>query len=155
VSLAREFVGSERADSLDFRLKNEYKLLNRAKEQPIFGWGDSGAARLVAGSTREKVVTDSTWIITVGNRGLFGLAAFLAALMMPTLRFLRRRPFSAWDAHSPWAAPAAVLAVALSLYLLDHMVNAMVNPVFALVAGGLAGAMDQPELERPSEELAP
>jgi hypothetical protein len=155
VSLAREFVGPERADSLDFRLKNEYKLLNRAKEQPIFGWGDSGAARLVEGNTRSKIVTDSTWIITVGNRGLFGLAAFLAALMTPVLRYLGRRPFSAWDAHSPWAAPAAVLAVALSLYLLDHMVNAMVNPVFALVAGGLAGAMDQPELERPVDGLAP
>ena len=33
----------------------------------------------------------------------------------------------------------AVYVFLFNLYLLDHMVNAMVNPVFALIAGGLAG----------------
>ena len=138
ISLSRDFAGQERAESLEFRLKNEYRLLSRAKEQPLFGWGDTGDARDVGGS--EKVVTDSTWIIALGNRGLFGLASFLAALMTPVLLFLRLRPFSAREPHNPWNAPAAVLAVILSLYLIDHMVNSMINPVFALVAGGLAGA---------------
>jgi hypothetical protein len=142
VPLARDYLGPDRAESLEYRLKNEYRLLNRAKEQPVFGWGDTGEARTVEGGDREKVVTDSTWIITIGNRGLFGCAAFLAALMTPVIRFLRRCRFSA--RQSPFDAPATVLAVILSLYLLDHMVNSMINPVFALVAGGLAGAAQCP-----------
>ncbi len=156
VALTREFGNSERAASLDFRLKNEYKLLDRAKEQPLFGWGDSGAARLVEDHSRAKIVTDSTWIIAVGNHGLFGLAAFLAALMTPVLRFLRYRPFAAWNDHGPWTAPPAVLAVVLSLYLLDHMVNSMVNPVFALVAGALAGGAayaSRPVVLVPAEDI--
>jgi hypothetical protein len=138
VDLAREYVSTDRAESLDFRFKNEYKLLNRAKEQPIFGWGDSGAARLVENSSREKIITDSSWIINVGNHGLFGLLAFLAALMTPVLRIWWFDPPRRW--LGPLDAPVAVLAVGQSLYLLDHMVNAMINPAFALVAGGLAGA---------------
>jgi hypothetical protein len=137
VALVRDW-SPERAQSLDFRFKNEYKLLHRAKEQPIFGWGDSGAARRIEGETQTKVVTDSLWIIALGNRGLFGLVALLAVLMTPVLLFLRANPPARW--LGPADAPAAVLAVAVSLYLLDHMVNAMVNPVFALVAGGLTGA---------------
>jgi hypothetical protein len=131
VNLAREFAGPERAESLDFRFSNEYKLLQRAKEQPLFGWGDSGAARVVENADREKVVTDSMWIIVVGNRGLVGLMSFLAALLTPVLLIY----FAPGDRY----APAAVLAVVLNLYLLDHMVNAMVNPVFAIVAGALTG----------------
>jgi hypothetical protein len=138
VALAEEYRGKERAESLAFRLKNEYKLLDRAKEQPLFGWGDTGEARVVDKAGREKVVTDSMWIITVGNRGLFGLTAFLAALLLPVLRSVWHNPPRRW--LGPDDAPTAVLAVALNLYLLDHMVNAMINPVFALVAGGLAGS---------------
>jgi hypothetical protein len=137
VALAQEYVNRERAESLEFRFKNEYKLVARARERPAFGWGDSGEARVVDGGST-KVVTDSMWIITAGTRGLFGLAAFLAVLMTPVVLFLRADPPRRWT--GPADAPAAVLAVALSLYLLDHMVNAMVNPAFTLIAGGLAGA---------------
>ncbi len=138
VALAEEFVGSDRAGSLDFRFQNEYKLVARARERPVFGWGDSGDARVIDSSGKDKVVTDSMWIIVAGSRGLFGLAAFLASLMTPVVLFLRADPPRRWT--GPAAAPAAALAVCLSIYLLDHMVNAMVNPAFTLVAGGLAGA---------------
>ena len=149
VKVTRDYGSAERAESLEFRFLNEYKLLNRAKEQPIFGWGDAGAARHVENASREKIVTDSMWIITVGNRGLFGLTAFLAALMTPVLRVWWFNPPRRW--LGPLDAPAAVLAVGLSLYLLDHMVNAMINPVFALVAGGLAGAAEW----LPAKDLGP
>jgi hypothetical protein len=32
------------------------------------------------------------------------------------------------------------MATVLILYMFDHVVNAMLNPVFMLAAGGLAGA---------------
>jgi hypothetical protein len=150
VELTREYGSEERAESLAYRLKNEYKLLDRAKEQAIFGWGDTGDARSVEQVGTEKVVTDSLWIITVGNRGLFGLVALIAALLTPVLLFLWYDPPRIWT--GPLDAPAAVLAVILCLYLLDHMVNAMINPVFALMAGGLTGAVrlyqSEPERQR-------
>jgi hypothetical protein len=36
-------------------------------------------------------------------------------------------------------APAASLAVMLLLYMVDNLLNAMTNPMFMLVAGGIAG----------------
>jgi hypothetical protein len=36
-------------------------------------------------------------------------------------------------------APAAVAAVAVTLHMIDNLMNAMLNPAFVLMAGGLAG----------------
>jgi len=38
-----------------------------------------------------------------------------------------------------------VLAIALVLYMLDCILNAMVNPIFALTSGGLSGLLMQQE----------
>ena len=48
------------------------------------------------------------------------------------------RPF--WNARRLALALGvfAALAVVLTLHMLDHLVNAMLNPVFMLAAGGLA-----------------
>jgi hypothetical protein len=59
-------------------------------------------------------------------------------LLLPVLLYRHRVP-PGWWAH-PLAAPGAVLAVLLPLYMIDCLMNAMLNPVFVLAIGGLAGA---------------
>lgn len=51
-------------------------------------------------------------------------------------QFCIRYPARLW--LHPMVAPAAALAVCLTLYMFDSVLNAMVNPIFMLAAGGLA-----------------
>jgi hypothetical protein len=145
-----EWIGTHldpgRAQSLDFRLKNETLLAEKALEQPVFGWGGWGRAHVHDDQDKDVSVTDGLWIIALGNRGFFGLINLYIALLLPSARLVwhHRR-----DLESPSAlAPAVVGALLLTLYVIDSLLNAQINPVFLLAAGGLAGLADckTPEL---------
>lgn len=127
----------DRISSLVFRLENEELLGQRARQRIMFGWGDSGTNRISIDGQKE-LVTDSLWILTFGVNGLVGLISLMASMLLPVVSFcLLRYPASTWSHRK--VAPAAVLAIALVLYMLDCILNAMVNPVFALISGGIAG----------------
>ena len=51
----------------------------------------------------------------------------------------------------PQVLPAAVLAIGLVLYVVDCLINGMVNPIYTLIAGGLAGLVERP-MVRPSQK---
>jgi hypothetical protein len=128
----------DRAASLVFRLENEAKLTAKARRQSLFGWGGWGRARIYDDYGNDISVTDSLWIIAFGNQGIVGLVSLMSALIFPVLGFVVLRcPAQTW--HHPQVLPAAVLAVALMMYTIDCLINAMVNPIYTLVAGGLAG----------------
>ena len=86
---------------------------------------------------RDMAVTDGQWIITFGQRGLIGLVALTMIILLPPVLVFRRFPARRWNVAA--LAPAVALSVILVLYMIDNLFNAMVNPVFVLVAGGLAG----------------
>jgi O-antigen ligase len=121
--------------------------MEKAKLQPLFGWG--GWDRSLVGDkdnivkTREgllvQVIPDGFWIVVFGMYGLFGLASITIAILMPLLLLIRRFPASSWE--TPGIAPVAVLAITLGLYMLDNLMNDMVNPLFTLAAGGVTGAL--------------
>jgi hypothetical protein len=53
-------------------------------------------------------------------------------------------PARTWS--NPKVAPAAALGVALTMYVFDCILNAMTNPIFALIAGGISSlALKAPE----------
>lgn len=137
VSFISRNLSEDRALSLDFRFKNENILAEKALRQPVFGWGGWGRARVYDEEGRDVSVTDGLWVIVFGQYGLLGLAAMTASILLPVARLLRLYPASRWG--SPEIAPAAALAVLLILYMVDNLLNAMINPIFMLAAGGLAG----------------
>ena len=134
VALAR-MIGSDRAESLKFRLDNEDILAAKAFEQPWFGWGSWGRNRVYDEWGRDISITDGLWIIKFGQHGFAGLISWLAVMTMPlglvTSRYLARQSTSAYF------APALSLAVLVTLYSIDCLVNAMINPVFMLAGGGV------------------
>ncbi|OWK34160.1 hypothetical protein [Fimbriiglobus ruber] len=125
----------ERAASFIFRLDNENLLLARAKQSPLLGWGGWGRNRVFDIDGKDITVTDGLWIIAFGERGVYGLIAMTGTLLVPAIRILVRFPARVWAA--PAFGPAAALAVSLVLYAVDGLLNAMINPVFMLIAGGL------------------
>ena len=137
----------DRIGSLQYRLDNEEILSEKARQRPIFGWGGWGRNRVFeynsAGELVDISTTDSLWIITYGQNGILGLVGIFATSLLPCLYFAWSKfPARFWFHHK--VAPAAALAVVVSLYMLDCTLNNQYNPVFMLVSGSLAGLIVQP-----------
>lgn len=147
--------GEERASSLKFRFDMEEILGDKARQRFLFGWGDSGGNRVYNDYGQDISVTDSLWIITFGTNGAVGLASLFSALLLPVIVFcLFRYPARTWS--NPKVAPAAVLGVALTMYVFDCVLNAMTNPIFAVIAGGISGlVLKAPESLKVKKTTAP
>ena len=130
--------GSERAQSLEYRYFNEAYLTERARQHWMFGWAGWDRQLVTFEWTDNKTVPDSLWIIVLGKFGLVGLISLLSAMLMPTILLLRKYPPWLW-AHEK-VAPLAVMSIVMALYMLDGLLNTMINPVYMLAAGGLLSA---------------
>lgn len=136
VALAESAAGVDRAQSLQTRFENEDMLTERALQRPLFGWAGWGRSRIYDQWGKDISITDGQWIIALGKHGLVGLISLTTAILLPAWLTLKRYPVRYW-AH-PRAAPAAAMAVLLVLFMVDNLLNAMMNPVYMLVAGALA-----------------
>ncbi|HAX76128.1 MAG TPA: hypothetical protein DCY88_09910 [Cyanobacteria bacterium UBA11372] len=139
--ISLRYTNEERTQSLTFRIDNEELLAKKARERIMFGWGGFGRNRVYApdwkGDIVDVSITDSLWIITFGINGLVGLVSLTLALLLPPASlFILRYPASTWS--HPKVAPAVVLAICLPLYELDCILNAMTNPIFAIISGALS-----------------
>ena len=132
---AANAVSGDRAASLDFRLRNEEILLNRAEERPLFGWGGYGRSRVIVVSERGQAsdvsVTDGTWVILLGGYGWVGYITYFGLLTYPMWHAFRLR------ARGLPAATVALVAMHL-LNLLDLIPNSSLRPITWLTAGALA-----------------
>lgn len=135
-------VPQERIQSLEFRFNNEEMLTDKARRKIVFGWGGWGRNRVYKYNWEGKLVdvsvTDSLWIISFGQNGLVGLTSVFSAFFLPAIAFIRRYPAYYW--FNPKIAPAAAIMVIMILYMVDSLFNAMINPIFILACGGIAGA---------------
>ncbi|MCW2368695.1 hypothetical protein [Sphingobium sp. B11D3D] len=145
-------LSAERADSFDFRLRNEELLLDRAEQRPLFGWGTFGRNRVIVvahwGGTLDVAVTDGTWIIVIGMLGWVGYVLFFGLLSYPFWRAFRLRRS---------AVPTASLAlVAVHMYnVLDLIPNSSIQPITWLVAGAIAGLRLDSGLRRGQRDAQP
>jgi O-antigen ligase len=133
-----ESIDQERALSLQSRISHEITLIDKALRRPFFGWGGwnrNRADNLAKGAMGNRSVTDSFWIIVFGQRGLVGLLSVGLVLLRPIALLARRLPVSGWSHHEN--APAVALAMVLLGFTIDCLVNAMVSPIYFLIAGSL------------------
>jgi hypothetical protein len=130
----------DRAGSIQFRIENEQRLVQKAMIRPWLGWGRFGRSFLYDEDGRSLgAIVDSLWIIALGITGITGLVAIGAVLALPPLAFLRSFPGRRWG--DPRLAPAAALAVGVLLWAVDDLLNAMIAPVFPAIAGALVSAV--------------
>jgi tetratricopeptide (TPR) repeat protein len=136
VHFATTYIDPERGASLEFRLKNEDILMEKALQRPLLGWGGWNRNRVTNKQGRDISVTDGYWIITMGTLGLIGLVAYTATFLVPSARLARGLPARRWA--EPPDAPAVTLAVGMTLYLIDGITNAYASQLFGLALGGFA-----------------
>jgi len=134
VPLARA-IDEGRAESLEGRIRNETLLIDRAFQRPMFGWGSDDSFRVRNARGDDIVTVDGMWIIALGHNGLAGLSAMIMTGLLPPLMLLVKLPARQWTAQAH--APAVVLALMLILYMIDCLLNAMINPIYMLFDGGL------------------
>ncbi len=137
VGLTDDTVGADRGQSLEFRLQNEDLLIVKALERPLVGWGGWGRSRVHNDYGEAVTIADGLWIITLGERGLIGLVTLGLIFLLPVVRLLVRHGSKPWI--EPQSAPTAVAAVIVSLFTIDCLLNAMINPIYVLLIGGLMG----------------
>lgn len=136
VEWASAWFGDERAGSLNMRLENDKIIVERAMQQPVFGWGGWGRWRVHDEFGNDITVSDSLWGILVGSTGLFGLISAYGMFMAPMFLLIQRRVPSRvlnMSSGAPWAVGMAIL-----LFILDTLLNAMPNTAFILAAGAMA-----------------
>jgi hypothetical protein len=134
-TISAQIGNAERGESLRFRLHNEDLLVRRAMERPVAGWGRWGRFLVRDDAGSAITVPDGFWIIALGQTGLVGLIAFVCVLLLPVARLARRTPARLW-AEGRLAAAGGIAAL-LSLYMIDSILNGMINPVFFLAAGAV------------------
>lgn len=130
-------INEERAQSLEFRFTNEDALTRRALERPYLGWGGWGRARIYDESGRDLSVTDSMWIIYLGNRGIIGLGSLTVAMTLAAILicFRLKKAKLAPEDEIIFITTATVIA----MYMGDNMVNNMPNALVIALAGALTG----------------
>ncbi len=130
-------VNDERQGSLSFRLENEDKLLAKASEKPVFGWGTWGRNRIYDGyNDSDSSVTDGAWIIIIGIYGWLGYLACYTLLCFPLIRQLR-----IGKAGEDVPLATAFLGLVLLINLIDSIPNSSISPLTWLIAGALSGQM--------------
>jgi hypothetical protein len=145
----REYVGEARADSLKTRLDNEDRLIAKAKEQWLFGWGGWGRNRIYNDDGKDITITDGLWIITFGQNGLLGLISLYAMLLAGPVA-VACFPAPVWRALTPLdTANLAGLTIVCSLAALDSLPNAVLLPIFTVVVGALTTIAARRKTERP------
>jgi hypothetical protein len=129
-------VEKERADSLEFRLKNDERLM--AGLGPRWPYGVGGRVKdRPTDANDTPIVPDGLWIITYYDSGAIGVAAVFGLLLLPVARFLAVHPPDSW--RTPAVAPAAVAAVVIALFAVDCLFNAMPNVMYLLLVAALTG----------------
>ena len=136
VAWVNDYLGSDRAGSLEYRLMAEDLLVTKALQRPVFGWGGWNRSE-VHFEGGKHVGTDGLWIIFLGAKGIFGLTLVYLATTLPGIMFVWRFRPSLWA--DPRVAAASLATVLLGLYIIDCLMNGFVNIVYLTLAGGLAG----------------
>jgi hypothetical protein len=147
VHIAESTVGRERAQSLEFRLQNEDILSTKALQRYWWGWGRFGRSRVLNEYGKDISTTDGEWIIALGESGVIGLAAVTMIYILPPIRLWWRLKGPLWS--DPSFAAICAFAVILTLYSIDNILNAMLNPVITAVIGGVSGAVLRPVFAKP------
>ena len=127
-------VNSERAVSLGARLFHEEQMVDKAWNRPLFGWAGWGRHRLYNDYGENISITDAFWVLAFGINGLVGLISVGLVLLLPTFIFWRKYHLADWG--DPKLAPIVGFVCIIPLYTIDCLMNAMINPIYTVAAGG-------------------
>lgn len=146
-------IDPDRAQSLAFRFENEDRLLAKAGERPLLGWGSFGRNRIFDPETGDDVTaTDGFWIIRLGSQGLIGFVGAFGLILAPiALAVLHARRLR----ELRDAVVVGAVALIAALHAADQIPNGFLASFHVFLAGALAGACSGPGDEGPDDGAQP
>ncbi len=135
VSLVRDRLGEDRAESIQFRVDNERRLVQRAWIRPLLGWGRYGRSFGFDEEGHLAAIPDSLWIITFGGTGFCASSAW--ACCWRGLRCSCAGPSAPGDGATPPSPRPPWSRWRCSLWAVDDVFNAMLSPLFVAIPGAL------------------
>lgn len=136
VVAAADTVSAQRAGSFQFRVENEDKLLSKANQKPLAGWGTWGRNRVFDQESGEDLsITDGAWILRFGMYGWLGYLALFGLFATSAFNALS-------EVKGRVTSPNIVLGgltLILAINLVDLIPNANLLPLTYLLAGSIAG----------------
>ena len=127
----------ERAQSLEFRFRNENEMLAHVLERPYFGWGNWGRNRIYSDwDGRDLSVVDGRWIAELGVNGGVGFILSYAILLTPL--YYARKTFNYIKEPKDQVFFSA-LAVILAICIIDSIPNTGMGATHLFLAGILLG----------------
>lgn len=128
----------ERVGSLELRLFQEDLFCVKALQRPVFGWAGYGRGWPVDPGTGEKMIRmiDSLWLIVFSSKGFFGIYSMLAMMLVGPWKVLRLGGVKLAKSETNGVVPV-VLSFVVILFLIDSLVNGMVNPIYITTSGAL------------------
>ena len=133
ISICRTLMGSDRAGSLEYRFRMEEIFSAHTRSRIILGWGGWGRNS----PSGVKTIPDSLWIVIFSKYGSVGLSALITTFLLPVIMLRKRIHPGQWS--HPFVAPTVCATAIVLLYTIDNLSNAMYNPIYILMIGGLAG----------------
>ena len=138
-SWVAEKFSEDRAQSLQFRFDNETILIDKALDGTFFGWGGWNRSRVFDENGEDTTVTDGLWIIVFGTCGIFGIILLNVVVLQPVVLLLYRSSPAQWNTKEYGAI--AAMCMLLMIYMIDNLLNGMINPIFMLFNGGICGLL--------------
>ncbi|MBO9436752.1 hypothetical protein J7394_21295 [Ruegeria sp. R13_0] len=134
----------ERAASLNFRLRHEDMLLDRANQKSLAGWGSWGRNLVYDPVSGESLsVTDGAWVIAIGAGGWLGYIVNFGLLTLPIIFLVfqhRKRRFG---------FETSGLALVMAANLVELIPNATLVPLTWMISGALMGRYAYQRQENP------
>lgn len=129
-------INPDRAQSLEFRMKNENMLIAHDNQNFWFGWGGWGRDRVYDKWGNDITVTDGKWIIQIGYYGIVGFTFYYLILISP-LYYARKAVLYIKDDKEK--AYFSALAIILMISIIDSIPNTGMGSIHFLLAGALLG----------------
>ncbi len=144
-----EKIDTDRAGSLRIRILNEDRLLAKARERPLFGWGAWGRSRVFDPVTGVDItIADGRWAGVLGVNGWSGYLFEFGLLCLPLiLLFLHRRRYRI-------GMESSILALMMTANLVDLIPNSSITPITWMIAGALWGRLELGRIETATQEAA-
>jgi hypothetical protein len=133
-------VDAERVESLSIRLGQEDLFIEKMWKRPLLGWGGFSRGWPTDPETGKRVRTaiDALWLITVSGHGILGITLLVTGMLIGPWRSLRLLRTATPSVRFSYIAPLLLCLIVL-LFLIDSLVNGMVNGVYIIISGALVG----------------
>jgi hypothetical protein len=137
IAYQAERIDPLRAGSFLIRVENENRILAKAQERPLFGWGAWGRSRVFDSDTGIDItIADGRWTGVLGVGGWVRYLLEFGLLCLPVcLLLLKCRQYAI-------GMETSVLALMLAANLIDLIPNSGLTPITWMIAGALWGRLE-------------